>query len=47
MGTTISVDKHTSTLEEILELSPKLLGATRFEGSCPPGVTKHIKVILM
>ena len=45
MGVTISVDKHTSNLDDILELNPRLLGGTKFEGNSPPEVVQHLKVL--
>lgn len=44
MGTRISIDKHVSKLEDILELNPKTLSTIRFENSIPDSITQHLKV---
>ena len=44
MGSKISVDKHTSRLEDILDLNPKLLEKVKFESNIPDCITQHIKV---
>lgn len=44
MGSRISVDKHTSRLEDILDLNPKLLEKVKFESNIPDCITQHIKV---
>ena len=44
MGSRISVDKHTSRLEDILDLNPKLLEKVKFGSNIPDCITQHIKV---
>jgi hypothetical protein len=44
MGARLSIDKHVSPLEDILELNPKRLANTRFESDTPDSITQHIKV---
>jgi hypothetical protein len=39
MGSRISVDKHVSNLQDILELNPKLLEKVKFESNIPDCIT--------
>ena len=44
MGSKISVDKHTSYIEDILEMSPAYFNKIKFENKIPDSITQHIKV---
>lgn len=44
MGGFLTIDKHVSNLEDVLELNPRFLAQTKFESHLPPEVTHHIKV---
>lgn len=44
MGGKISIDKHVSNLEEILEMNPKSFSKLKFENKIPDSITQHIKV---
>ena len=39
MGSKISVDKHTSKLEDILDIDPRLLEKVKFETALPDCIT--------
>jgi len=44
MGSKISIDKHVSNLEDILEMNPKFFAKLKFENKIPDNITQHIKV---
>jgi len=44
MGTSISIDKHVSSLEDILEMSPNYFDKVKFESKISPDITQHLKV---
>lgn len=44
MGVKISIDKHVSELDDILEMSPTYLSRVQFESKVGPEVTQHLKV---
>jgi hypothetical protein len=44
MGTKISIDKHVSSLEDILELTPAYFDKIKFESKISPDITQHLKV---
>jgi hypothetical protein len=44
MGGFLTIDKHVSSLEDILELNPRFLAQTKFESNLPSEVSHHIKV---
>lgn len=44
MGVKISIDKHVSELDDILEMSPTYLSRVQFESKVGPDVTQHLKV---
>jgi len=44
MGTTISIDKHVSNLDELLEMQPSYFSTIQFENTIPEGVTQHLKI---
>jgi hypothetical protein len=44
MGTSISIDKHVSSLEEILEMTPGYFDKIKFESKISPEITQHLKV---
>jgi hypothetical protein len=44
MGTKISIDKHVSSLEDILELTPAYFDKIKFESKISPEITQHLKV---
>ncbi len=46
MGSKLSIDKHVSPLEDILELNPKRLAEIQLESDIPDSITQHIKVLL-
>ena len=46
MGVKISIDKHVSELDDILEMSPQYLSKVQFESKISPDITQHLKVSL-
>jgi hypothetical protein len=46
MGTKISIDKHVSNLDDILEMSPSYFDKIKFESKIAPSITQHLKVII-
>ena len=44
MGTKISIDKHVSSLDDILEMSPSYFEKIKFESKISPNITQHLKV---
>ena len=44
MGSKISIDKHTSNIEEILEMNPAYFNKIKFENKIPDSITQHLKV---
>jgi len=46
MGTSISIDKHVSSLDDILEMSPSYFDKIKFESKISPDITQHLKVRL-
>ena len=44
MGVKISIDKHMSELDDILEMSPHYLNKVTFESKISPDITQHLKV---
>lgn len=44
MGVKISIDKHVSELDDILEMSPHYLSRVQFESKISPDITQHLKV---
>jgi hypothetical protein len=44
MGSTISIDKHVSNLDELLEMQPNYFSKVHFESKIPAGLTQHLKV---
>jgi hypothetical protein len=44
MGVKISIDKHVSELDDILEMSPTYLSRVQFESKVGPDVTQHLKI---
>ncbi|KAM3134971.1 hypothetical protein pb186bvf_012971 [Paramecium bursaria] len=44
MGTKLSIDKHVSNLEDILELNTKLLEKIKFDCNIPDCITQHLKI---
>ena len=44
MGVKISIDKHVSELDDILEMSPHYLSRVQFESKIGPEITQHLKV---
>ena len=47
MGVKISIDKHVSELDDILEMSPHYLSRVQFESKIGPEITQHLKVSFM
>jgi len=39
MGTSISIDKHLSQLDDILDMTPSYLEKIKFESKVPPDIT--------
>jgi len=46
MGTSISIDKHVSSLEDILDMSPNYYDKVKFESKISPDITQHLKVMI-
>ena len=44
MGTKISIDKHVSNLDDILDMSPSYFDKIKFESKISPNITQHLKV---
>lgn len=44
MGHKLSVDKHTSSLPDILDLNLRALEKVKFEANIPSNITQHLKV---
>ena len=44
MGAKISIDKHVSTLEDILDMSYTYFEKIKFESKIAPSITQHLKV---
>jgi len=44
MGVKISIDKHVSELDDILEMSPHYLSKVQFESKIGPEITQHLKI---
>lgn len=47
MGTSISIDKHVSSLEDILEMTPAYFDKIKFESKISPEITQHLKVLII
>jgi hypothetical protein len=46
MGIRVSIDKHVSNLEELLEMSPSYFSKLKFESKVDQGIYQHLKVSL-
>lgn len=44
MGSKISIDKHVSSLDDILNMNPLNLFNIQFNNKIPDNITKHLKV---
>jgi len=44
MGVKISIDKHLSDLDDILDMSPHYINRVQFESHISPDITNHLKV---
>lgn len=44
MGSSISIDKHVSNLDELLEKQPSSFANLQFESKVPEGVTQHLQI---
>jgi hypothetical protein len=44
MGTQISIDKHVSNLDDILEMQSSYFEKIKFESKVSPDITQHLKV---
>jgi len=44
MGIKISIDKHVSNLEELLEMSPSYFSKLKFESKIDQAIQHHLKV---
>ena len=44
MGVKISIDKHVSELDDILDMSPTYLSKVQFESKISPDIKQHLKV---
>lgn len=44
MGVKLSIDKHVSDLEDILEMSPHYLSRVQFESKIQADISQHLKV---
>lgn len=47
MGSKISIDKHVSQLDDILELTPSYFEKIKYESKISPHITQHLKVITL
>ena len=47
MGVKISIDKHVSELDDILDMSPNYLSKVQFESKISPDIKQHLKVSLV
>lgn len=45
MGTKISIDKHISSLDDILEMPSSYFDKIKFESKISQDITQHLKVI--
>lgn len=45
MGTSLSIDKHVSSLDDILEMPQSYFDKIKFESKISPDITQHLKVI--
>ena len=43
MGTNLSIDKHVSSLDELLEMSASYFHKVKFESKISPEITQHLK----
>lgn len=46
MGVKLSIDKHVSELDDILDMSPHYLNKVQFESKINPAISQHMKVSL-
>jgi len=44
MGSNLSIDKHVSSLDELLEMSASYFHKVKFESKISPDITQHLKV---
>ena len=44
MGIRVSIDKHVSNLEELLEMSPSYFSRLKFESKVDSAIQQHLKV---
>lgn len=44
MGVKLSIDKHVSNLDEVLEISAQYYAKVKFESKINPEITHHLKV---
>ena len=44
MGIKVSIDKHVSNLEELLEMSPSYFSRLKFESKVDAAIQQHLKV---
>jgi hypothetical protein len=44
MGLNLSIDKHVSSLDELLEMSASYFNKVKFESKISPSITQHLKV---
>jgi len=44
MGIKVSIDKHVSNLEELLEMSPSYFSRLKFESKVDSAIQQHLKV---
>jgi len=45
MGSKISIDKHVSSIEDILNMNPNNFSKIKFENKIPDYITQHLKVL--
>ena len=45
MGSKISIDKHISSLDDILDMSPTYFSKVKFESKISSDITQHLKVL--
>lgn len=46
MGHNLSIDKHTSELDDLLDTPPKIFKKVKFDNKVSPDITQHLKVNL-
>ena len=45
MGSSLSIDKHVTNLDDLLEMPPKYFSRIKFESKVSDNITQHLKVL--